>query len=289
MSPNSRSSMHAFPVLPHRVRTLLRLALLALVLGAAGLARAGCGTIITFNPTDHWAWITIYDLAKTTHMDYGYVAPHGVRSWTAGASVLKFACGSFYHVRAEVKQSTDPKTQPPGDPPNIFDTNVQINPQLTLADAFSLLKSIGTALSCVDASCLVKWGINQAAGDAMFGPIGKNSTDSVVCLATLDNKSYWWEHSSACGKIPDRYLMLPLVKVVTQGSASDAYVFQVMKNGKVLDPAGVATGTFSVDNPAVAVFADPHSAQFKPLKPGRTAVHWTLDGQPRGGALLQVK
>jgi hypothetical protein len=222
-------------------------------------------------------------------MDYGYVAPHNVRRWTGGASILKYACGSFYHVRAEVKQATDPGTQPPGDPPNIFDTNVQINPQLTLADAFSLLKSIGTALSCIDASCLVKWGINQAAGAAMFGPVGKNSTDSVVCLATVDNKSFWWEHSSACGKIPDRYVMLPLIKVVTRGSGSAAYAFQLMKNGKPMDAAGLAAGTFSVDNPAIATFADPHSAQFKALKPGFTAVHWTLDGQQRGVAMLQVK
>lgn len=289
MTLNPRRSIHALPVLARRLRTLLRFALLALLLAAAGAARAGCGTIVTFNPTDHWAWITIYDLAKTTHMDYGYVAPHGVRSWTAGASVIKYACGSFYHVRAEVKQATDPKAQPPGDPPDIFDTNVQINPQLTLADALSLLKSIGTALSCVDASCLVKWGINQAAGDAMFGPVGKNSTDSVVCLATLDNKSFWWEHSTSCGRPPDRYVMMPIVKVVSRGSGSPAYVFQIMKNGKELDATAIAAGTFSVDNPAIATFADPHSARFKALKPGFTAVHWTLDGQPRGGAMLQVK
>src|SRR6185503_743874 len=48
---NPRRSIHALPVLARRLRTLLRFALLALLLAAAGAARAGCGTIVTFNPT----------------------------------------------------------------------------------------------------------------------------------------------------------------------------------------------------------------------------------------------
>ena len=251
-------------------------------------ARAGCGTIVTFNPTDHWAWITIYDLAKTTHMDYGYVAPHSVRSWTGGASILKYACGSFYHVRAEVKASTDPKVQP-GDTPNIFDTNVQINPQLTLADALSLLKSIGTALSCVDASCLVKWGINQATNTAMFGPVGSNSTDSVVCLATVDNKSYWWEHSTRCGKPPDAYMMMPPLKAVPVGSSGQQYTFGVMKNGVPVDAATLGMGTFSSDNPAVVAFKDAHQPAFQAIKKGAAQVHWDIDGQRRASAVVMVQ
>ncbi len=28
-------------------------------------------------------WVTIYDLAKTQHLDWGWVAPHTLREWTS--------------------------------------------------------------------------------------------------------------------------------------------------------------------------------------------------------------
>jgi hypothetical protein len=61
----------------------------------------------TFNTTnkypDKYVWITIYDLAKTTHMDYGCVNPSKAREWSSGA----YAYGSYYYIRGEVKADKD--------------------------------------------------------------------------------------------------------------------------------------------------------------------------------------
>lgn len=77
-----------------------------------------CETLRTYNATGNKIWVTVYDLAKTTHLDYGWVDACSVRTWRSG----NYTCGSYYHVRAEVK---------PYDVngPNVFDTNVETNPQ----------------------------------------------------------------------------------------------------------------------------------------------------------------
>jgi hypothetical protein len=82
---------------------------------------AGCGAIQTVNQTPKWAWITIYDAGQLRHLDYGYVAPFATRTWKAGM----YSCAGVYHVRAEVKDFSGP-AQPPGNPPNIFDTRVEV-------------------------------------------------------------------------------------------------------------------------------------------------------------------
>ena len=79
-------------------------------------------TITTRNDTDRRVWVTIYDLAKTTHLDYGWVEPRNSRDWRAGNYLL----GSFYHVRGEVKSDAS------GSDPNVFDTSIQISPHLTV-------------------------------------------------------------------------------------------------------------------------------------------------------------
>ena len=53
----------------------------------------------TANATPHWIWVTIYDLGKTSHLDYGWVEPNKVRDWASG----NYCWGSFYYVRAEYK------------------------------------------------------------------------------------------------------------------------------------------------------------------------------------------
>ena len=94
-----------------------------------------CNVVATFNNTPYWAWITVQDLGKTRNLDWGYVAPFKSREWRSG----QYACGSWYYVRAEFKAATG-QTQPPGDPPNIGDTRVQIHP--TLSDANLLAATI---------------------------------------------------------------------------------------------------------------------------------------------------
>jgi hypothetical protein len=87
-----------------------------------------CEVVRTANNTDHWVWVTIQDLGKTRNLDYGYVAPCSTRRWKSGG----YTCGAFFHLRAEIKQATGrdhPQNPPPGDPPNIYDTRMQINPQ----------------------------------------------------------------------------------------------------------------------------------------------------------------
>ncbi|HKD07044.1 MAG TPA: hypothetical protein VKB79_14165 [Bryobacteraceae bacterium] len=76
-------------------------------------------TVYTVNTTDNRVWITIYDLGKTTHLDYGWVDARSSRAWASGS----YAYGSFYHVRGEVKSNAA------GSDPNIYDTSIQINPQ----------------------------------------------------------------------------------------------------------------------------------------------------------------
>lgn len=86
---------------------------------------ADCSHIYTWNSTDKWIWVTIYDTGKVTHMDWGWVAPHSDRSWSAGGGPAgsKYLCGFTYYARAEVKAGG------PADTPNLFDTTVEIDPQ----------------------------------------------------------------------------------------------------------------------------------------------------------------
>ncbi len=74
-------------------------------------------TLYTINSTDKRVWITVYDLAKTRHLDYGWVDPGKYRTWQSG----NYMYGSFYHVRGEVKSDAN------GSDPNIYDTSIQVN------------------------------------------------------------------------------------------------------------------------------------------------------------------
>jgi hypothetical protein len=101
------------------VRTLVALVACGM-LASAGTALAGNGatngTIQTRNNTDNKAWITIYDLGKTRHLDYGDLNAHSTRAWTNCC----YAAGSYYHVRAEVQD---------GKGHTIYDTSIQISPR----------------------------------------------------------------------------------------------------------------------------------------------------------------
>jgi hypothetical protein len=79
----------------------------------------GCDSVVTYNLTKKWIWVTIYDLAKTQHLDYGWVAPNNSRAWQSG----RYSCLAYYYVRAEVKNN---ESDHPVDGPNIFDTTVQL-------------------------------------------------------------------------------------------------------------------------------------------------------------------
>lgn len=77
-----------------------------------------CESLRTINATRNKIWVTVYDAAKLRHLDYGWVEPCTVRVWKSGG----YACGSYYHVRAEVKPYDVSKG-------NVYDTNVEWNPQ----------------------------------------------------------------------------------------------------------------------------------------------------------------
>ena len=73
------------------------------------------------------AWVTIYDLGKTTHLDYGCVRGGDFRTWAAG----NYLFASYYYVRGEVKaglecggdticdttRAGEPRELPPDRPP----------------------------------------------------------------------------------------------------------------------------------------------------------------------------
>lgn len=113
-------------------RALLNAALWALVFAGASargdvfthpweqqLHQTDCDQIVTYNPTKKWIWVTIYDLGKTQHLDYGWVAPLNGRGWKSG----NYSCAAYYYVRAQVK---DNEGRNPVDGPDIFDTTVQV-------------------------------------------------------------------------------------------------------------------------------------------------------------------
>ena len=104
-----------------------RLAKRALVAGAALVAAgviAGPGPIVPTLYThnrygDRAVWVTIYDLGKTRHLDYGCVSKLSDRSWRSGG----YTWGAYYYVRGEVKQNADCSGA------TLCDTTVQVNPQ----------------------------------------------------------------------------------------------------------------------------------------------------------------
>jgi hypothetical protein len=130
-----------------RFRALLCFA--ATAIGAAPLvttdARAtpieGAATVVTTNSGrgGKSIWITIYDLGKTQHLDYGCVNPGDFRKWQSG----NYLYGSYYYVRAEVKAG------PSCGGATICDTTVQINPQSQLDSpgGFDWKKFTGTMVT----------------------------------------------------------------------------------------------------------------------------------------------
>ncbi len=105
-------------------RQAMALAALAMVtLGAGGAAQAqsvkGSAEIETYDNSPNSIWITIYDVGKTRHLDYGCVTTKQTRYWKSGT----YLYGSFYYVRAEVKANKDCGGK------TLCDTTMRINPQ----------------------------------------------------------------------------------------------------------------------------------------------------------------
>jgi hypothetical protein len=110
-------------------RSLCLAALVAGALVVPQAARAGNflkSSVYTRNLSSSSIWITIYDITKRRHMDYGCVeaattrsGPASYREWRSGA----YTWGGFYYVRAEVKAG------PSCGGRTLCDTTVQINPQ----------------------------------------------------------------------------------------------------------------------------------------------------------------
>jgi len=102
-------------------RTSLRMlvatlfATLAVVLSSVP-ARANTGEITTVNETKYHVHITIYDLGRTRHIDYGQVLPEGLRTWGRCC----YAAGSYYYVRGQVMVGNSV----------IGDTTIQVVPSL---------------------------------------------------------------------------------------------------------------------------------------------------------------
>jgi hypothetical protein len=102
---------------------------------------AGAATVLTTNKYEggNSIWVTIYDLGKTQHMDWGCVYAGEFRKWQSGTYIY----GSFYYVRAEVKAGRECAGA------TICDTTVQINPQSQLDSPGGLdwKKFTGTAVT----------------------------------------------------------------------------------------------------------------------------------------------
>ena len=254
----------------------------ALVFGAAGNAQAGCGTIWTFNMTDHWMWVTIYSLGHAFHYDWGWVAPHNGRAWHAGGAPtpMSYMCGSYYHVRAEVKGATDPHASS-ADGPNIFDTEIEINPQLK-----NWLEMIGgvvkMGLTCAagdEAVCAVKWGLEKGFDMAVFG---NESSGGIVCLATRDNKGFYWVENDGCGDpkakpapsvVPHIALSLPSNRLGVGGLPVRVYI---RVDGRPTTNPGV-DGRWSTTTPKVVKITG--GGQFKVIGHGKGDIVFTYEGK----------
>ena len=86
--------------------------------------------LITNNSTSNSIWVTIYDLGETRQLDYGCVSKNSTRRWAAG----QYTWGSFYKVRAEVKQNADCGGA------TLFDTRYQA--YATVTDPQSVISSL---------------------------------------------------------------------------------------------------------------------------------------------------
>ncbi|QJD94428.1 hypothetical protein HH214_00355 [Mucilaginibacter robiniae] len=73
-------------------------------------------TIEIINNASQSIWITIYDVAKTQHLDWGCINGTSSRMFAAG----QYTLGSYYHVRTEVKESAQCGGK------TICDTSIQI-------------------------------------------------------------------------------------------------------------------------------------------------------------------
>lgn len=254
---------------------------------SAADARAGCGTLVTANLTDHWMWVTVYDLAKLQHLDWGWVAPHNIRAWHAGGAPTpqSYMCGSYYHVRAQVKPNTDPNPAHAVDGPDIFDTEIQINPQLSnwLAMIAGVVKMGLTCAVGDEVLCAVKWGLEKGADMAAFG---NESNGGVVCLVTHDNAHYWWVEGNDCANKnakakPPKVVMFPTTKTVRPGSSTrpnSAYIFRLYRGSDPISTQERDTGKWSTSNPKVAVMEDKYG-HFKALAPGTARIIWTAKGE----------
>jgi hypothetical protein len=268
---------------------------------------AGCGTIVTLNQTDHWAWITIYPLDHEEHYDWGWVAPHNFRAWHAGGAPtpMSFMCGSFYFVRYEIKQGRMQAN--PADGPNIFDTTMEINPQLSLGHTLLMLGSIGKTLRCVTSpaagvECAAEWGMDEGALTAIFGMVGSEAEGSVVCIKSSDDTSFWLENTSNCatppanGKVPPPgtppkhvYAFSPGSRTVGIGAAP-SWRFNITVDGTTITDVNVYNKcAFVSDNPGIAKFDDPHIGRIHGVKKGTVAAHWTCGGKTIASGKIVVE
>jgi len=124
----------------YRLASFIPMALFAVATGGPLPASAqvvitpldDCTTVRTVNSTQSRVWVTIYDLARLRHLDYGWVDACTYRDWKSGS----YACGSYYYVRGEVKN--------PDLSANVYDTTVQINPKIRDLNSNAVILHRGT-------------------------------------------------------------------------------------------------------------------------------------------------
>ena len=247
---------------------ILQIAACALI-GAifAGDAQAigqGCGTFYTRNDTGYWIWVTMYDAAKVTHMDWGWVAPHSARRWTGGGSPYPgfntYGCGWTYYARAEVKADGPQNT------PNIFDTTIQVDPTVDKqpGDVVCLVtKDGGKHFYWIDGVTCTVYGVANSSGQ-ISGVIAVKSAapdlkptphpqPAVVKLATADVQAPF-------------------------GPSSTAHRIDIVADGKTQPADFGKLGKWSTSTPDVIQLTD-DTGGFRALKGGTGSVTWTYAGK----------
>ena len=229
---------------------------------ATPASTSSCHDIYTYNATNNWIWVTIYDPLKIMHMDWGWVGPNSYRRWTGGGAPMgfKYVCTLPYYARAEVKAGG------PANTPNVFDTIGQVK------------ASDGDNLDCLKTDRPNHYYWDQSHWDATHSCMGNPETFQTTNAGAAAAAAI----KAVALKLTDmRPLAVELLSAhVTPpyGPNSAVYRIGIVVGGKTQPPTLGTLGKWSTNTPDVIQLVD-GAGGFRVLKPGAGVVFWNYGGK----------
>lgn len=223
-----------------------------------------CRKIYTYNATDHWIWVTLYDTAKVTHMDWGWVGPHSDRAWSGGGGPpgSSYMCGIVYFARAEVK------AKGPFNTPNIFDTTVEVDPQTSGGGknraCLTTNNNGGSYFWVYTDDCIESTDPNNAGGlNAARGP----SVARVAAVNAAPLKPTPYPHPAVI-RLAAGSVQAPF------GPTSAVHHINITVDGKKQPPVFASLGKWTTTTPEIIEIVD-NTGAFRVLKGGTGTMTWT--------------